>query len=120
MGYELLLEATGGTSLQGYMNATFDELIEEFGAPTYDEPSGDGKVDVEWCLRFDDGTLATIYNWKDYDGGARCKSGESYRWHIGGKSFNAVSHVIDLFSESDVISLLALSTLGKLANQKGV
>jgi len=99
MKYEVLLGSMGGTSLQGYINATFDELFEELGAPTYDEPSGDGKVDVEWCLRFEDGTLATIYNWKDYDNGVKCKSGGLYRWHIGGKSFNAVCHVIDLFSE---------------------
>ena len=100
MNFEVLLGSVGGTSLQGYMNATFDELFEEFGAPTYDEPSGDGKVDVEWCLRFDDGTLATIYNWKDYDNGERCKSGESYRWHIGGKSFDAVCLVSDLFEKN--------------------
>ena len=84
------------TSLMGYVNASYDRLIEVFGEPTYDEPSGDGKVDVEWNLEFRDGTVATIYNWKDYDGGLRCKSDEAYTWHIGGKSRMAVSLVEDV------------------------
>ena len=38
------------TSLQGHVTATFQELVEAFGAPTYSEPSGDGKVNTEWEL----------------------------------------------------------------------
>ena len=34
------------TSLQGHVTATFQELVEAFGAPTYSEPSGDGKVNT--------------------------------------------------------------------------
>ena len=38
-----------GTSLQGYVNTTFDKLNEVFGEPLYPN-SGDGKVICEWVL----------------------------------------------------------------------
>ncbi len=79
-----------GTCLQGYLDRTFDDLQAVFGDPYF--CSGD-KVDVEWVLRFDDGTIATIYNWKDYDGGWSCQTG-MYRWHIGGKTYDAVLAVL--------------------------
>lgn len=83
------------TSLMGYVTASYDRLVEVFGGPTYDEPSGDGKVDIEWNLEFEDGTIATIYNWKDYDGGLRCKTEQDYVWHVGGKSKMAELLVIE-------------------------
>ena len=85
-----------GTSLMGMVCTSYDRLVEVFGEPTYDEPSGDGKVDVEWNLRFVDGTEATIYNWKDYDGGLRCRTSEKYEWHIGGRSTRAERLVKEL------------------------
>jgi hypothetical protein len=94
---------SAGTSLKGHIQATYDELVARFGKPKYDgEPSGDGKVDVEWCLEFEnsegDSFVATIYNWKDYDGGVACKSGP-YTWHIGGKSWDSVEAVMDYGKE---------------------
>lgn len=83
------------TTLQGYVAATIHQLEAVFGHPTYDETSADDKVDVEWNLRFDDGTVATIYNWKDYDGGAHVRSGVEYTWHIGGKNQIAVANVLE-------------------------
>lgn len=80
------------TSLQGYIRATYQELVEEFGNPTYSEPSGDEKVNTEWDLFIDD-TRVTIYDWKDYDLGKRSRSGEPYRWHIGGTGQSAVNIV---------------------------
>lgn len=84
---------TSMSSLRGYVNANFWDLVEKFGEPTYNESFGEDKVDVEWCIEFDDGTIATIYNWKDYDGGQRCRSDVNYRWHIGGFSNQAVDAV---------------------------
>lgn len=80
------------TSLQGYVEASFDELVEAFGEPTYTEPSGDGKVETEWEI-MDDDTVCTIYDWKEYDNGARSRSGLAYRWHIGGRNREAVDVV---------------------------
>jgi hypothetical protein len=54
-----------GTSLMGYCdaNTTYAELVACFGEP---ETDIDGeKVDAEWCIKFEDGTIATIYNYKN-------------------------------------------------------
>jgi hypothetical protein len=80
-----------GTSLQGYVKAYYHELVERFGEPEY----GGDKTTVEWCLEFEDGTVATIYDWKEYD----TPTG-SYNWHIGGKSKEAVWAVTDAMKET--------------------
>lgn len=75
-----------GTSLQGYVTAYYHELIELFGDP---ELGGD-KTTVEWCLEFEDGTVATIYDWKEYE----TPLGK-YQWHIGGHDRSAVMAVTE-------------------------
>lgn len=82
--------------LQGYVEATFDELVDLIGPPTYNTPSGDGKVNTEWEFYREDCGEVRIYDWKDYDGGERSRSGQPYRWHIGGDS----SAVVDFISDS--------------------
>lgn len=56
---------TTGTSLKGYINATYNQLVEVLGEPAYDTPSGDGKVQVEWVVSFK-GDIFTIYDWKTF------------------------------------------------------
>ncbi len=80
-----------GTHLQGYIPAYLHQLIEVFGEP---EAGGD-KTTAEWCLTFEDGTVATIYDWKEYDTPTGL-----YRWHIGGHSPAAVWAVIDAFESA--------------------
>ena len=80
-----------GTSLQGYVVTTFKELVNTFGAPTYGETSGDGKTTCEWCLEFSDGTVATIYDYKE----DATPMGE-YSWHIGGTSIESVNRVLEV------------------------
>jgi hypothetical protein len=84
------------TCLQGYIVASYDRLVELFGEPT----EGDGyKVDAEWLVEFEDGTVATIYNWKN--GINYCGFDEGYPvevitdWHVGGHAFQAVRLVDD-------------------------
>ena len=73
-------QETAGTWLQGHTTTTRDNLEAVFGLPTvYEE--GD-KVTIEWGLRFEDGTLATIYDWKRSPG-----------WSVGGYSPKAVELV---------------------------
>lgn len=77
-----------GTSLQGYLTASYSDLVSLFGRPS----EGDGhKVDVEWYLLFEEGgkkVVATIYNWKN--GINYCGKEEGIptkkitEWHIGG------------------------------------
>lgn len=56
---------TMGSSLKGYVNATYDELVGVLGEPTRNEPSGDEKTQVEWVVEFE-GNVFTIYDWKTY------------------------------------------------------
>ena len=78
------------TSLQGYVQAHYHQLVEVFGEP---EGGGD-KTTVEWCLAFEDGTVATIYDWKEYE-----TPMYEYNWHIGGKSKQAVARVESAFRQ---------------------
>lgn len=74
-----------GVSLVGYITTTRRHIESVFGAPTWDTPSPDGKVTTEWNLEFEDGTVATIYDYKRYEEGAPALD-EVYEWHIGGHS----------------------------------
>ena len=76
----------GGTSLMGYVETNYDRLVAVFGEPTY-LGRGD-KVTAEWVLEFDDGTVATVYDWKEDE----TPMGQ-YEWHIGGHRRSAVDRV---------------------------
>lgn len=56
-----------GTYLVGYLeDVNFMDLVTGLGEPTFDDPSGDDKVQVEWVCEFN-GKIFTIYDWKTYD-----------------------------------------------------
>jgi hypothetical protein len=77
------------TSLQGYVKIDYDRLVEILGEPTYDEPSGDGKVNTEWEILDDDCGIITIYDWKECCA-ETARTTPLYRWHIGGRDRRAV------------------------------
>jgi hypothetical protein len=83
-------DVINGTCLQGYVSADYSALCERFGEPT----NGDGyKVDAEWLVQFEDGTVATIYNYKDgknYNGADGLEVKDITDWHIGGITKRAV------------------------------
>lgn len=102
-----------GTCLQGYIDADYATLVRVFGRPS----RGDGyKVDAEWCIRFDDGTIATVYNYKDgknYLGRNGMPKTKIRDWHIGGTSKAAVERVHAALSAVD-----DLDALDALANDR--
>lgn len=83
----------GGTGLQGYVTVPYKKLVKIFGEPL----DGDGyKVDAEWIITFEDGTVATIYNYKDgknYNGSSGMVTNRITEWHIGGADKRAVTLV---------------------------
>ena len=81
---------TTGTCLQGYLKGTYDEIVAVFGKPT--AVHGEDKVQVEWCLKFENGTIATIYDWK-----AGVKPEHVEEWNIGGFDMNAYHKVATTF-----------------------
>ena len=93
------------TSLQGYLNASYADLVKVFGYPQCTETSGDGKVDTEWELQINDKEFdtvrnVTIYNWKDYDGGHEAMSNPNYEWHIGGNNALDAVQLKQYFNEA--------------------
>lgn len=84
-----------GTSLQGEVRTTRDKLVAAFGEPNL--PGDDYKVSTEWGILFEDGTVATIYDYKEtsrYDPSYPDELDPSFDdWHVGGFSQAAVKHV---------------------------
>ena len=83
------MKMRNGTSLQGYVNAHYNQLVEMFGEP-YTNPDNH-KPDVEWIVSTPYGP-ATIYNYKNgysYLGLSGLKIGEMDEWHVGGKNMES-------------------------------
>ena len=90
------------TSLQGYVTTTRSALIETFGMPVFiTDEAGWEKVTTEWIIKFDNGIVATIYDWKRYEEGAPSLN-EVYEWHIGGNNDLAVSQVRSVLASTPV------------------
>ncbi len=79
-----------GTCYQGVVRTSYNALVERFGEPNC---SGDGyKTRYEWHLMCDDGTVATLYDWKEED---LFDESDLVDWHIGGHSKDAVEVIVD-------------------------
>ena len=77
------------TSFLGEVNTTYARLVEVFGEPL--SGSGDGKVNSEWIIKFANGEVATIYDWKE-----PVTPTDDYNWHIGGNKRWVVAQVAAL------------------------
>ena len=87
------VENGDGTSLKGRVQCRVEDLVSTFGQPSVVFPPEE-KVTKEWCIRFDDGSVTTIYDWKRYEQGTP-KRGELYGWHVGGAHDSEPSDVVD-------------------------
>jgi hypothetical protein len=86
-----------GTCLQGYLTATYDELVAKFGPPNTE---GDGwKVRAEWTLKAKN-TIVTLYDWKEYGRPVA----DVTNWHIGGYKQKAVELIQAEFPKHHVRS----------------
>ena len=95
-------DETSGSSLKGKLKfgIKYDDLVNMFGPPTYSNESGDGKVNFEWVIEFENenGILEqyTIYDWKVDADYSKKNTGDiseaddwlgGSRWHVGGKVY---------------------------------
>lgn len=88
-------EVISGTSLMGQIeDVTYEELVNIFGEPSFG-PTEDNKVQAGWAIQFDDGLIATIYDWKNY--GVPIEVVQS--WHIGGHKKIAAERIKDIIIE---------------------
>ena len=90
---------SAGTSLQGELMLKYSDIKKVFG-----EPHGsDGyKSDAEWEIEFENGVVATIYNYKDgknYNGKSGIPKSKITNWHIGGLDEKAVKNVVKAMGE---------------------
>jgi hypothetical protein len=91
---------TAGSHLIGVVVASYNMMRTAFGDPcgAFDPY----KTQVEWAIQFEDGTIATIYDWKEGD----CYHGEGQgkhfskviEWHIGGFNEKAELRVLEVIT----------------------
>jgi len=55
-------DSVGGTCLQGYITIPYNNICNKLGEPS---KADEYKSDCEWAVEFDNGTVATLYNWKN-------------------------------------------------------
>jgi len=85
---------TSETHLQGYINTDYDTLVELFGEPF--ENDGEYKTDVEWEIKFEDGVISTIYNWKNgknYLGNDGIDISEMSEFNVGGFEKKSLTNI---------------------------
>ena len=87
---------SSGTSFHGItINATYNELVKAIGKPQYTS-TPDDKSQYDWVCETENGTVFTVYDWKEY---RNFGDDEKIEWHIGAhdkqKSSDAFFCVLD-------------------------
>tara|TARA_R100000808_G_scaffold14980_1_gene35026 strand:- start:1231 stop:1533 length:303 start_codon:yes stop_codon:yes gene_type:complete len=85
-----------GTSYVGEIIVNYNKLVDVFGkSQSWD----DYKTDAHWTIEFEDGEIATIYNWKNgvnYLGKEGSSTSKIKEWNIGGRSSDVVERIKSL------------------------
>lgn len=82
-----------GVALTGSVRTSYENLVKAFGEPTNVGSSGDNKSKIEWLISFSDGTVATIYDWKNYSWSVEDVMERNEIWNIGGRGKDSVRNV---------------------------
>ena len=77
-------KSAGGTS---FHDTTFTTSVANLrkilGEPQSEQNDGKDKVNFDWTMETEDGTVFTVYDWKEY---RPLGEDEEVEWHVGGKS----------------------------------
>ena len=77
-------QSANGTSFHDTtFTATVAELRKILGEPQCEQNDGQDKCNFDWTMETEDGTVFTVYDWKEY---RRLEEDEEIEWHIGGRS----------------------------------
>ena len=77
-------KSANGTSFHNHtFTATVDDLRNVLGQPQFESNDGEDKNNFDWIMETQDGTVFTVYDWKEY---RRLAEDEVIEWHIGGRS----------------------------------
>jgi hypothetical protein len=93
------------TVLQGEVSAGYSLLCKLFGQPCSLEGY---KTDAEWLVEFEDGTVASIYNWKNgmnYLGSEGTPTEQITRWNVGGHDDRALELIKALLTDPRVLTI---------------
>ena len=63
--------------------ATVADLRKILGEPQCEQNDGQDKCNFDWTMETEDGTVFTVYDWKEY---RRLEEDEDIEWHVGGRS----------------------------------
>ena len=86
-----------GTSFFGTtFPASVDQLVEALGAPTFEGNGGEVKTNFEWNMELEDGTVFSVYDWKEY---RSISLDEVIDWHIGGKNGDSTVKALEQLSK---------------------
>ena len=111
---------TDGTWLQGHVYCSYETLVSLFGEPS--ERYDDYKCDAQWNIEFEDGEVATIYNWKN--GINYCGVNEGIptekitEWNIGGNTHKVAFAINHLTNHSLMMQVQGLKHNLELAEQE--
>ena len=77
-------KTANGTSFHDHtFTATVDDLRNVLGQPKFESNDGQDKCNFDWIMETEDGTVFTVYDWKEY---RQLAEDETIEWHIGGRS----------------------------------
>ena len=77
-------KTANGTSFHDHtFTATVDDLRNVLGQPQFESNDGEDKNNFDWIMETQDGTVFTVYDWKEY---RQLAEDEVIEWHIGGRS----------------------------------
>jgi hypothetical protein len=83
-----------GTSLVGYVFTTYANLVEKLGEPETDWD----KSTAHWSIQSPDGTVATIYDWKNWT-----TPQDEYHWHVGGHYPTPALGLVELVTGANTV-----------------
>ena len=86
-----------GSHLQGYIHIEYDTLVEFLGEPHYTDMD---KAQAEWCLEFEDGVIATLYDYK-----SPWLKEKVTNWHVGGHDEDSIEKIQQMFPNHKVTKL---------------
>jgi hypothetical protein len=85
---------TDGTSWTfSTIQATRAELVKAFGEPMH---LGGSRVQYEWAIQFEDGTVATVYDWKKPE----FEEDTPMTWNIGTHAHVQSGHAVSLVHDA--------------------
>ena len=94
-------KSANGTSFHDVtITTSINDLTRLLGEPTYEDNSGEDKVNVEWICETEKGEVVTIYDWKEY---RSIGKDEVIEFHLGG---HRKIHTLD--AKDELIQLLWL------------